>query len=199
LTLGWPYGSFSRFVNGRKYVISSAILGRYARSLADVAFKENIEDQVIADLQTFREVFGTVPDILEVFHSPAVPRESKEKLLFELIARYPVNPISSNFLNILLQHNRIRYFSQILDGFLKTVNERKGVVFAKVTAAAPLSPQNLKMLEARLSEITGKLVNVESQTDKGLLGGIVVQIGSTVFDGSIRTQLAEVKRRLTET
>lgn len=180
-------------------MISSAILGRYARSLADVAFKENIEDQVIADLQTFREVFGTVPDILDVFHSPAVPRESKEKLLAELIARYPVNPISSNFLHILLQHNRIRYFSQILDGFLKTVNERKGVVFAKVTAAAPLSPRDLKMLETKLSEITGKLVNVESQTDKGLLGGVVVQIGSTVFDGSIRTQLAEVKRRLTET
>ena len=180
-------------------MISSAILGRYARSLADVAFKENVEDKVMADLQNFREIFGTVPDILEIFHSPAVPRESKEKLLSELITRYPVNPISANFLHILLQHNRIRYFSQILDGLLKTVNDRKGVVYAKVTAAAPLSPQNLKMLEARLSEITGKLVNVESQTDKGLLGGVVVQIGSTVFDGSIRTQLAEVKRRLTET
>lgn len=180
-------------------MISSAILGRYARSLADVAFKEKIEEKVVADLQTFREVFGAVPDILDIFHSPAVPRESKEKLLGELISRYPVNPISSNFLHILLQHNRIRYFSQILDGFLKTVDDRKGVVSAKVTAALPLSPQDLKMLEARLSEMTGKRVNVESQTDQGLLGGVVVQIGSTVFDGSIRTQLAEVKRRLTET
>jgi len=180
-------------------VISSAILGRYARSLADVVFKENLEEKVIADLQTFREVFGAVPDTLEIFHSPAVTRESKEKLLAELIARYPVNQISSNFLHILLEHNRIRYFSQIFEGFLKTVDDRKGVVSAKVTAAAPLSPQDLKMLEARLSQFTGKVVNVESQTDKGLLGGVVVQIGSTVFDGSIRTQLAEVKRRLSET
>ena len=102
-------------------------------------------------------------------------------------------------MRILLQHNRIRYFQQIVDGYLKSVNERKGIVSARVTAAAPLSPENLKSLEAKLAGITGKRVNMESQTDANLLGGIVVQIGSTIFDGSIRTQLSEMKRRLTET
>jgi len=72
-------------------------------------------------------------------------------------------------------------------------------VSARVTAAVPLFPQDVKSLENALAAITDRLVNVELQTDASLLGGIVVQIGSTIFDGSIRTQLSEMRRRLTET
>jgi F-type H+-transporting ATPase subunit delta len=179
-------------------VIPSAILGRYARSLAEIAFEENLEQAVTEDLKTFSEIFRAVPDLLDAFYAPAIPRDTKEKLLAELMAKYPVNAITSNFLRVLLQHNRIRYFEQIADGYLKSVNERQGIVSARVTAAAPLSQENLKSLEAKLVGITGKLVHMESRTDANLLGGIVVQIGSTIFDGSIRTQLSEMKRRLTE-
>ena len=179
-------------------MIPSAILGRYARSLAEIAFEENLEQPVTEDLKTFREIFRAVPDLLEVFYAPAIPRDVKEKLLAELMAKYPVSLITSNFLRILLEHNRIRYFEQIADGYLKSVNERKGIVSARVTAAAPLSQENLKSLEAKLTGITGKLIQIESQTDANLLGGIVVQMGSTIFDGSIRTQLSEMRRRLTE-
>jgi F-type H+-transporting ATPase subunit delta len=180
-------------------MIPSAILGRYSRSLSEIVFEKGLEQKVTEDLATYNEIFRAVPEILDVFHSPAVPRETKENLLGALVAKYPVTDVTSNFLRILLQHNRIRHFEQIVNGYLKSVNERKGVVAARVSAAAPLSPQDLKNLEARLSEITGKLVNLELHTDADLLGGIVVQIGSTVFDGSIRTQLSEMGRRLTET
>jgi F-type H+-transporting ATPase subunit delta len=180
-------------------MIPSAILGRYARSLAEIAFEENLEQPITEDLKTYNEIFRAVPDLLEAFHTPAIPRETKEKLLAEVMARYPVNIITSNFLRILLQHNRIRFFPQIVDGYFKSVNERKGIVTARVTTVAPLSPRDLKSLEARLAGITGKTMNLELKTDAGLLGGIVVQVGSTIFDGSIRTQLSEMRRRLTET
>jgi len=180
-------------------VISSAILGRYAKSLAEVVFEENTDEKVTEDLKTYSEIFRAVPDILEALDSPAVPREAKEKLLDELMVRYPVYSTTSNFLRILLQNNRIRYYQEIVDSFIKSVNEYKGIVSAHVTAAASLSQQEAKRLEERLTEITGKSVNVEMQTDASLLGGIVVQIGSTSFDGSIRTKLAEMKRRLAET
>jgi F-type H+-transporting ATPase subunit delta len=180
-------------------VALSAILGRYSKSLADIVFEEKVEERVTEDLKTYSEIFRAVPDFLSVLHSPAVPRETKEKLLSELTARYPVSTITSNFLRILLQHNRFGNFQQILAGFLEAVSKRKGIVSAQVTAAAPLSPRELKDLEARLIGITGKIVNVELQTDAGLLGGMVVQIGNTVFDGSIRARLAEMKKRLTET
>jgi len=180
-------------------VISSAVLGRYAKSLAEIVFEEKIEETVSEDLKTYSEIFRAVPDLLEVMDSPAMPREVKEKLLGELMARYPVHSISSNFLRVLLQNNRIRYFQEILENFLKSVDEQKGIVSARVTAAAPLSQDELKILGDKLGEIAGKYVKVEMKTDESLLGGIVVQIGSTHFDGSIRTQLADMKRRLAET
>jgi len=180
-------------------MIPAAILGRYSRSLSEIVFEKDMEQKVTEDLGMYNEIFRAVPELLDVFHSPAVPRETKEKLLGELVAKYPVSAVTFNFLRILLQHNRIRYFQQIMDGYLKSVNDRKGIVAARVSAAAPLSPQDLRNLETKLSGITGKLVSLELHTDANLLGGVVVQIGSTVFDGSIRTQLSEMGRRLTET
>jgi len=180
-------------------VIPSAILGRYARSLEEIVFEENVEQSVTENLRTYCEIFRVVPDLLEAFYAPAVPRETKDRLLTELMTLHPVHPVASNFLRILLQNNRIRYFQQIADAYEKAVNERKGIVSARVTAANPLSPQELKSLESRLAEITGKRVNVELHLDAHLLGGIIVQVGSTIFDGSIRTQLSEMRRRLTET
>jgi F-type H+-transporting ATPase subunit delta len=177
-------------------VIPSAILGRYAKSLAEVVFEENIEQAVTKDLLLYNEIFQAVPDLLEAFHSPAVPREAKENILGELMAQYPVNPVTSNFLQILLQHNRIRFFREIRDAYLSSVNDKKGIVSARVTAAAPLSQEEQRKLADRLTGITGKLVQIQLQTDANLLGGIVVQMGSTVFDGSIRTQLDEMRRRL---
>jgi F-type H+-transporting ATPase subunit delta len=179
-------------------MIPSAVLGRYARSLAEIVFEEKLEEKVTEDLKTYNEIFRAVPDLLDAFHSPSIPRETKEKLLAELMALYPVHVITSNFLRILLQHNRIRFFQQIMDAYLKSVNERNGIVSARVTAAVPLSQQDVMGLQTRLGEITGKRVNVELQTDANLLGGVVVQVGSTIFDGSIRTQLSEMRRRLTE-
>lgn len=179
-------------------MIPSAILGRYAKSLAEVVFEENIEPKVTGDLADYAEIFRAVPDLLVTFDSPAVPRESKEKLLNELIKQYPVHPVTANFIRILLQHNRIRYFEQIREGYLKAVNENKGIVSARVTAAVPLSGDELRKIADQLAVKTGKTVKVEMRTDENLLGGIVVQMGSTVFDGSIRTQLSEVKRRLAE-
>jgi F-type H+-transporting ATPase subunit delta len=180
-------------------VIPSAVLSRYARSLAEVALEENIEPKVTGDLATYHEIFQAVPDVLNVFHSPAVPRESKEKLLGELMAKYPVHPVTSNFLRILLQHNRIRFFGQVRTQYQKFVNESMGIISAQVTAATPLSQEQVKQLARRLAALTGKFVNLELQTDANLLGGIVVQMGSTIFDGSVRTQLLEMKRRLVET
>jgi F-type H+-transporting ATPase subunit delta len=177
-------------------VIPSAILGRYARSLTDVVFEENLEPDVTGDLKTYNEIFQAVPDLLDAFHTPAVPREVKERLLGEVMAKYPVNRVSANFLRILLRHNRIRYFQPIFESYLKHVNERKGVLAAAVTTAAPLSRQEAARLGETLAGITGKSISMEFQTDPDLMGGVIVRMGSTIYDGSIRTQLAEVRRRL---
>ena len=179
-------------------MISTPIFGRYARSLVDIVFEENQEPAVMLDLKMYSDIFRAVPDLLGVFHSPAVRRDAKERLLAELISRYPVTPLIANFLRTLLRHNRILYFQEIFDGCVKLVNDRKGIVSAQVATAAPLSEQEIQRLSQSLTRVTGKSVNMNVQTDAALLGGLVVQVGSTIYDGSLRTQLAEMKRRLAE-
>jgi F-type H+-transporting ATPase subunit delta len=179
-------------------VISSAILGRYARSLAEVVFEENLEQAVTEDLKTYSEIFKAIPELADAFHSPAVPHAAKEKLLGELMTLHPVTPIASNFLRVLLQHSRIQHIAQIYRQYLSAVNVRKGIVSAKVSTTAPLSPEELKDLGDRLARFTGRHVTVESRTEEELLGGVVVQIGNTIFDGSVRARLLDMKKRLAE-
>ena len=180
-------------------MIPVAILGRYARSLAEVAFEQNSEDKVTEDLRMFSEIFSSAPDVRGVFDSPAIPRDEKENLLDALLAEHPVTPIASNFLRVLLERNRMRSFLNILDLFIEIVNKRKGIVSAKIVTAAPLDGDGIGRIEKRLGKITGKTVIAEAvDTDENLLGGIVVSVGNTIYDGSIRTQLKEMKRRFME-
>ena len=180
-------------------MIPVAILGKYARSLAEVAFEQNIEDKVAGNLLSFAEIFREYPDVCRVFDSLAVSRDEKVKLLDALLSKYSMTPAASNFLRVLLEHNRMRWFQNILDRFLELVNKRKGIVSAKIVTAAPLDRDGIGRIEKRLGKITGKTVVAAAvETDENLLGGIVVSVGNTIYDGSIRTRLEEMKRRLTE-
>jgi len=180
-------------------VIPVAILGRYARSLAEVAFEQNIEDKVTEDLRMFSRIFSEHPDIYRVFDSLAIPRDDKEKLLGALLTEYPVTPVASNFLRVLLERNRLHWFQGILSRFIELVNKRKGIVSAKIVTAAPLDRDGIGRIEERLGKITGKTVVADTvETDEELLGGMVVSVGNTIYDGSVRTQLEEMRRRLTE-
>jgi F-type H+-transporting ATPase subunit delta len=177
-------------------VISSAIFVRYAHALADVALQSGNEAEVRSDLDTYREIFRQVPQLLEALDNPAIQREAKDNLLRNLLKRYPAAPSVQNFLRILLDNYRIRYFAEICDAYVRTVNERKGIVAARVTSAAPLRAAEQAVLRASLMRATGKEVNLTAASDPELLAGVIVQIGSTVYDGSIRTQLEEMRKRL---
>jgi F-type H+-transporting ATPase subunit delta len=177
-------------------MISSAIFARYGRALADVALANGEEAPVQRDLDTYREIFRLVPELLDTMDSPAVQRDAKARVISGLIERYPVLPTVANFLRVLLDNHRIRYFAEICDSYLRTVRERKGIVSARVTSAVPVADKELAILRARLATITGNEVTLSVDTDPNLLAGVIVQIGSTVYDGSIRAQLEEMRKRL---
>ena len=177
-------------------MISSSILARYARALADVALEKGEEQAVQHDLDVFLEIFRQVPALIEALDSPAVPLETKHRVLSELMTLHPVSQTARNFLRILQDHHRIRHFEEICRHYVQTVNERKGILEAKVTSAAPLRESELSSLRAGLSRLTSSRVTLSVETDPNLLAGIVVQIGSTVYDGSVRTQLSEMRRHL---
>jgi len=178
-------------------VIPSALYASYSRALADVALEMNSEPSVTKDLLVYREMFEEVPEVVSALHNPGIPKAAKERVLSALMEKYPVGSITGNFMRVLLDHNRFTYFGEIVDCYLRTLDERKGILPALVTVASPLSEPQAADLRKSITEAMGQQVKLEVQADPGLIGGLVLQLGSTVYDGSVRKQLAEIKERLT--
>jgi F-type H+-transporting ATPase subunit delta len=116
--------------------------------------------------------------------------------LDELISRTRANQTSSNFLQILLRNQRLAYLPHINAKLGEILDERAGLVAAHVATARPITEETKRMLSDKLSRHTGKAVRLDFTTDDSLIGGIVTRVGSTVYDGSIKTQLKQIEKTL---
>jgi F-type H+-transporting ATPase subunit delta len=134
--------------------------------------------------------------LLEVFRNPTIPYEQKRKVLSALIARMSVRPTTANFLQVLLQNQRLADLNEVNKRFAQILDERSGVVSAQVTTARPVPQTSQDALHAKLTTLTGKNVRLSFNTDEELIGGVVTRIGSTIYDGSVRNQLQQIKDKM---
>jgi F-type H+-transporting ATPase subunit delta len=169
---------------------------RYATALADVVRAQGEAQEVQTELTAWAEMMQSNEQLLEVFRNPTIPYEQKRKVLNALIARPRVRQTTANFLQVLLQNHRLAELSEVNKRFAQILDERSGVVSAEVTTARPVPQSSQDALRAKLTEMTGKSVRMSFETDEELIGGIVTRIGSTIYDGSVRNQLQQVKERL---
>jgi len=177
-------------------VSSQTVARRYASALADVIIERNEEAAVREELTAWEGMILSNPPFLESFTNPTVPYEQKAKVLNELITRTKVRPTTANFLRILLKNQRLAEIAQVNAKLAQVLDERAGVVSAQVTSARPVADSIKTALEEKLRLITGKRIRLSFQTDETLLGGIVTRIGSTIYDGSVRTQLERLGEEL---
>ena len=134
--------------------------------------------------------------VTNVFSNPAISHVNKEKLLEELLAKSRPSKTTANFLRILLRNDRINEIGEIHDRFASVLEERKGVVSAEITSARELPESERAAFQANLEKLTGKKVNIKFVTNSDIIGGVVTRIGSTVYDGSVRTKLDTLKEQL---
>ena len=175
-----------------------AVARRYATALADVVLAHNEAREVQQELGTWAAMMQANPQLLEVFRNPVVPYEQKHKVLAALIARARVRPTTANFLQVLLRNHRLANLSEINHSFARELDVRAGLVLAHVTTARTVTPQEQEALRARLAQMTGRNVYLQFAVDEGLIGGVVTRIGSTVYDGSVRTRLQQIKQQMAE-
>jgi F-type H+-transporting ATPase subunit delta len=173
-----------------------AVARRYAEALADVAEAHSQVEQAENELRAFAEMMRASRELYETFASPVVSQPDKRRVLDAVIERARPSQIMANLLRVMLNHYRLHHVGEVYEQFRREMNERRGVVEAEVVTAQAVGAAEREALAGKLRQMTGKQVELQFKTDSSLIGGVVTRLGSVVYDGSIRTQLQEIKERL---
>jgi F-type H+-transporting ATPase subunit delta len=175
----------------------AAIANRYARALVEVVLEQKIDPATaIQQVNDMVASVGESDQLRMVWESPAIPAEQKRKLLNAMANQSGTLRPVRNFFAILIDHGRIPMLAQIARQFETELNTQLGFVEADVISSRPLSTEEKQGLESQVANITGKKVRARYGTDPELLGGALVRVGSTIYDGSIRGQLQKLKQQL---
>ncbi|HEV2423371.1 MAG TPA: ATP synthase F1 subunit delta [Terriglobia bacterium] len=172
------------------------IAGRYARALADVIAESSEYRRALDELAAFAAVYAESAELRNLFEAPAVALASKLKVLDTIVHRLGASLATSNFLRVLVKNYRMAHFEEIHQAFHRIANQRLGIVAIRITSAAALDQAQRDAMAARFRELTGKQVEFEFHLDPDLVGGLRAQVGSTVYDGSVRGALSRFKEQL---
>ncbi len=174
----------------------SAVTERYAAALADVGFERKNGDVLRADLNAFVDLYVQNADLRNALESPVVDRDVKHRVIEQVAAKMGVNDAVRNFLYLIVDHGRTHLLHEIVPAYGSELNKRLGIADAEVTSAHPLSEADKKQLVSVLEQRTGKKIQARFKEDAALVGGAVVRVGSTIYDGSVREQLNRLRERL---
>ena len=174
----------------------SAVVERYAAALAEVALERKLAGKVRSDLGAFVEVFLSSADLRNALGTPVVSNDVKHKVIHEVTAKMGVDVAVQNFLYLIVDHRRTEILHEIPAALQQQLNMRMGIAEADVSSARELSGAEKQQLTAMLERRTGKKIEASFREDKTLLGGAVVRVGSTIYDGSVREQLNRLRERL---
>ena len=174
----------------------SAVAERYAAALADVALERKSGEAVRKDLGAFVDTFLASADLRSALESPAVDGAVKNKVISAVAAKMGLNDAVRNFICLIVDHRRTHLLHEILQVFGTELNKRLGIAEAEVTTARGLNEAEKKELLSVLQRCTGKKIEARFAEDANLLGGAVVRVGSKVYDGSVREQLARMREQL---
>lgn len=169
---------------------------RYASALADVAMERGEAKEIKEEIDSWSSLITSNPQLGEVFANPTIPYDQKQKVLEQLIERSHCRETTASFLRVLLKNQRLAQLHAVAERFAQILDERGGIVSADITTARPISEQVRGALHESLVTATGRKVRLSYATDESIIGGVIARIGSTVFDGSVQSQLQRLAEEL---
>jgi len=173
-----------------------ALAERYAGALVEVALENNQAEQVKRELAEFAALVRESPELHALLANPSIPRASKHAVIESLVGRIGASRTLRNYLFVIVDQRRAGMLPEIEQAFSAMLDARLGITQATVTSATNLSAEERAELGRTLAQITGRKVQAQYQTNPALIGGAVVRIGSTIYDGSVRAQLERLRARL---
>ena len=173
--------------------MTSGVAGRYASALFELAREQNELDKVDQDLGKFQVMLEQSPDLARLVKSPAFAAEEQERALGAVMDWAAIGATTGNFLKVVTRNRRLFAAEDMIKGFRQQLALHRGEMTAEVQSATPLSNEQLAALKATLKASYGKDVRLDAKVDPSLLGGLVVKVGSRMFDSSLRTKLMNLK------
>jgi len=177
-------------------VIAGAVAKRYAKALADAAADTGALEAVGAELDTFATLWHEQAAMARFFVNPGVLLRDKAQALQNLTRKMQLSLLLARFLDLLLSRERMQALPAVAHIYGELMNKRLGRIQATATTAVPLAPKLAERLRRRMDEVLEESVLLETRVDPAILGGVVVQVDSTVYDGSLRTQLRHLREHL---
>jgi F-type H+-transporting ATPase subunit delta len=175
----------------------ASVASTYARAFADVVFDTHLDAAgATGGLRSIVALFEESAELRRVWENPAVPAEQKRKLLDIIVQRDGIDKPVRNLVAVLIDHRRVRFLSRIVEQLEKELDARLGFAEAQISSARELGDAEKRVLEAQIEKATSKKVHAHYGLDASLLGGAVVRVGSTIYDGSVKGQLEKMKEAI---
>lgn len=175
----------------------ASVTSTYARAFADVVFDGRLNaEQLLRETQSVASLVASSKDLREVWESPAIPAEQKRRVLDAIVSREEISRPVRNFVAVLIDHRRIPFLDAIVKQFEVELNTRLGFAEAEITSARQLADKERRTLESEVEKMVGKKIRARYTQDPSVLGGAIVKVGSTIYDGSVKGQLERIKEAL---
>jgi F-type H+-transporting ATPase subunit delta len=175
----------------------ASVASTYARAFADVVLDAHLDaNRATSGLKQIAALMRESMELRRVWENPAVPAEQKRKLLDAIVQREGIERHVRNLVAVLIDHRRMQFLERISQQLEKELDARLGFAEAQITSARELGDAEKRTLEGQIEKITGKKVRAQFGLDAALLGGAVVRVGSTIYDGSVKGQLERIKEAI---
>ena len=172
----------------------ASVASTYAKAFADVVLDERLDaNRAIGGLHRIAGLLAESIELRRVWENPAVPADQKRRLLDAIVKKEGVEKQVRNLVAVLIDHRRIQFLPRIAEQLVRELDARMGFAEAQISSARELGDSEKRALEAQVAKMTGKKVRAHFQQDASLLGGAVIRIGSTIYDGSVKGQLERIK------
>jgi len=169
----------------------------YARAFADVVLEKRLDAaKTLLELHGLSTLLRANPDLRRVWENPAITAEQKRGVLDAIVQREEFSKSVRNFVAVLIDHRRIHFFDAIVEQLGHELDARLGFAEAQITSARELNDAEKRNLEGQVEKLTGKRVRARYSRDNSILGGAIVRVGSTIYDGSVLGQLQRIREQI---
>lgn len=178
--------------------MASIVSERYALSLYELAKEGHKAQALLDELTAVRQVFAENPDLMKVLRTPSIGLAAKTDLLRQVFGGR-VDVLLLHFLMLITEKRRISMLNDMAEAYKQQLYLEEGICEVHAVTAAPLSAELTQKLQNKMCAVTGKQVVLQVRVDPSILGGVIINIGHTQIDTSVKTKLYELARKLTET